>query len=142
MITVYEQLENESEFYLKVKPDVIATVRNLKSDNVKMTKLQTLTSLFFFLFLCSVVLGRVPVSATTNTIYKAKKIINLQIHLKTCEIYKWDNCVCVLKILSGIEKHMREDNNECGSGNIFHIKTDRNNEDIACCTEYKQSELN
>ena len=31
---------------------------------------------------------------------------------------------------------------KCGSSNIFHIKTDRKNEDVECCTEYKQSELN
>ena len=30
----------------------------------------------------------------------------------------------------------------CDSGIIFHITTEKNNEDVACCTEYKQSELN
>ena len=66
----------------------------------------------------------------------------MQIHIKTCEIYECENCEFVSKQLSGNKKHMREDNKECGSSIIFHIKTDRNNEDVACCTEYKLSELN
>ena len=40
-ITGYEQLANESKFYLKVKnePDVVAAVRNLKSDYIFMKKM-------------------------------------------------------------------------------------------------------
>ena len=40
-ITAYEQLENESKFYMKVKnmPDVIAAVRTLKSDHIHMRKM-------------------------------------------------------------------------------------------------------
>ena len=40
-ITGYEQLANESKFYLKVKnePDVVAAVRNLKSDHIFMRKM-------------------------------------------------------------------------------------------------------
>ena len=56
--------------------------------------------------------------------FKAKNLENLQIHVKTCEIYECENCEFVSKQLSGIKKQMREDNKECGSSSIFHIKTD------------------
>ena len=75
-----------------------------------------------------------------NVDYEAKSLDNLEIHLKTCEIYECEDCEYVSKQLSGIKQHISEIQ-KCSSSNILHIKMDRNNDQLASCTEYKQSDI-
>ena len=71
--------------------------------------------------------------------FKAKSFDNLELHLKTCEIYECEECEFTSKQISGINCQFLYE--KCSFINIFHIKIDRINEEIAKCSEYKQSDL-
>ena len=75
--------------------------------------------------------------------FEAKDLECLEMHLTTCEIYECANCVKSFKTLSEIRKHMIDEENldECGLGNIFHVKIDRKNSNEASYKEYTQNEL-
>ena len=73
--------------------------------------------------------------------FEAKNLESLELHLKTCEIYECEECGFVSQSLAGMKKHRSEKNTKCESSTVFHIKMDRVKEEIATCTNYKQSEL-
>ena len=72
--------------------------------------------------------------------FETNTLENLELHLKTCETYECEECEFVSKTISGIKIHISE-SKKCASSNICHIKIDRNNEELAKCTEYKPSDL-
>ena len=73
--------------------------------------------------------------------FEAKTLENLDLHIKTCEIYECAECEYISKQLSGIKEHISESSTKCSLSSIFHLKMDRENEAVANCKEYKQSEL-
>ena len=62
---------------------------------------------------------------------------NLELHLKTCEIYECKSCEHESKQISKMKKHIAENKENCGTSCIYHIKIDRNNESEADYKEYK-----
>ena len=73
--------------------------------------------------------------------FKANDKEGLDLHLKTCETYECQNCEYVAKTISEMKKHRYEKSKECLSTTIFHVKTDRNDENQANFKEYKENEL-
>ena len=74
--------------------------------------------------------------------FLAKNLESLNLHLKTCEIYECEECGFVSQSLIGMKNHRKsQKNTKCESSTVFHIKMDRINEELASCTNYKQSEL-
>ena len=65
---------------------------------------------------------------------------DLEIHLRTCEIYECTNCEFVAKQISEMKRHVKQ-NLECSDCNMFHVKIDRSNEQEASFKEYEQSEI-
>ena len=64
----------------------------------------------------------------------------LNLHLKTCEIYECNECECVAKQISGIKKHIKN-NNGCRDASIHHVKMDRDNSEETAAKEYQQCDL-
>ena len=62
------------------------------------------------------------------------------LHLKTCEIYECNECECVAKQISGIKKHIKN-NNGCRDTSIHHVKIDRDNGEEAAAKEHQQCDL-
>ena len=60
--------------------------------------------------------------------------------MKTCEIYECNECEFVVKQISGIKKHIKN-NNDCRDSLLHHVKIDRANDEEAAAQEYQQSEL-
>ena len=73
--------------------------------------------------------------------YEASDTENLELHLKTCEIYECKSCEHESKQISKMKKHIAENKENCGTSCIYHIKIDRNNESEADYKEYKQSDI-
>ena len=66
------------------------------------------------------------------------KISDLEIHLKTCEIYQCGSCYIRDKNLSEMKKHVQETHS---STDIGYLKMDRNNESEVNQTDYSLSDL-
>ena len=72
--------------------------------------------------------------------FQAKDFDNLNLHIKTCEIYECNECEHVSNNISSIKKHMKS-NNDCSIGTIHHVKISRYSDNEADQKEYEQHEL-
>ena len=72
--------------------------------------------------------------------YRAKDNEQLDIHIKTCEIYECNHCEYGTKTLSEMRKHKTE-SSECLTSSVFHVKVDRKFENEADSKEYQHEEL-
>ena len=70
---------------------------------------------------------------------KVEIISELEIHLKTCEIYQYGSCYSRDKSLSEMKKHVQDTHTP--STGIGYLKMDRNNECEVSQTYYSLSEL-
>ena len=68
--------------------------------------------------------------------------VDLETHLRTCEIYECDNYPCWLRMknLSHMKKHITEKHN-ISSTIINHLKIDRESEFLVSSTSYKLEDL-
>ena len=72
--------------------------------------------------------------------YLAKDSEELEVHIRTCEIYKCETCNNVrCKTISEIKTHKEKSHQ--GGISIIHVKKDRKNDDFVTYVEYRSSDL-
>ena len=72
---------------------------------------------------------------------KFEKLVDLEIHLNTCEVYECNfaDCLHRLRTLSEMKKHIEEEH-EDGKA-LHHIKMDRKDKTKVCFTYHLLSDL-
>ena len=66
---------------------------------------------------------------------------NLEIHLKTCEIYKCRHCQIRLLSISSIKEHIKSEHGDLGYGMLDHIKMNRNNPNLVTSKFYRDYQI-
>ena len=72
--------------------------------------------------------------------YKAKNVEDLETHISTCEIYECDLCYFRVTKISEMKSHM-EAKHEHSNARIWHVKIDRNNDELMDRSEHWKLEL-
>ena len=72
--------------------------------------------------------------------FKAKNLGILETHLSTCEIYECDLCYFRVTQISEMKSHM-ETKHDKSNARIWHVKIDRNNDEIMDRSEHWKLDL-
>ena len=72
--------------------------------------------------------------------FKATNLENLETHLSTCEIYECEGCYFRVTQICDMKSHM-ETKHEKYNVRIWHVKVDRNNDEVMDKSEHWKLEL-